>query len=321
MSNTELTPQVLDLGHGIRCIDTLQVRPELAACYLIERDGELAFVEAGTAPGIPRLLALLEQWGYAREQVRYVIPTHVHLDHAGGVGLLMKELPQAQLIVHPRGARHMIDPSKLIAGATAVYGPRAMKDMYGEILPVEESRVIVAGDGARHPLGHGSLEFVDSPGHAYHHFCIWDETSRGFFTGDVFGLSYRDFDTAAGPFLFPTTTPVQFDPQAWYGTLDRLLAYQPEQMFLTHYSRVGNVGKLAEDLRAGISRYVRLAEELREHPQRHQALRNALSEEALHSLRDLGSEMPEDEARKLLFFDMELNAQGLGVWLDRQPSA
>lgn len=318
MSDIDLSPQVLDLDHGIHCIDTLQVRPELAACYLIERDGELAFVEAGTAPGVPRLLDLLDQRGLRRDQVRYVIPTHVHLDHAGGVGLLMRELPEAKLVVHPRGARHMIDPSKLIAGATAVYGPRAMKDMYGEILPVDESRVIVADDGARQPLGSGELTFIDSPGHAYHHFCIWDETSRGFFTGDTFGLSYREFDTAAGPFLFPTTTPVQFDPQAWYSTLDRLLAYKPEQMFLTHYSRVRNVPKLAEDLRAGISRYVKIAQELREHPQRHQALRNAVTEEALHSLRELGSEMPEDEARKRLFFDMELNAQGLGVWLDRQ---
>lgn len=314
-------PTVTDIGHGIRCIDTLQVREQLACCYLIDRDGELAFVEAGTAPGVPRLLELLEQWGYAREQVRYVIPTHVHLDHAGGVGLLMRELPSAQLVVHPRGARHMIDPSKLIAGATAVYGPRAMKDMYGEILPVEESRVIVAEDGHKIPLGDGELQFIDSPGHAYHHFCVWDETSSGFFTGDVFGLSYRDFDSESGPYLFPTTTPVQFDPEAWNQTLDRLLAYKPQQMFLTHYGAIGQVPKHTEILREGIARYVNIAQQLAQHPKRHEALRNALMEEALISLRDSACTLSDDEARQLLFFDMELNAQGLGVWLDRRANA
>lgn len=312
-----LLPPFHDLDHGITCIDTLQERPGLACCYLIRRGDDYAFVEAGTAHGVPRLLALLDARRIPRERVRYVIPTHVHLDHAGGVGVLMRELPEARLVAHPRGARHLIDPSKLIAGASAVYGAEAVQRMYGEIAPVPEARVIVAGDDFRLPFGEGELCFVDTPGHARHHFSVWDAASRGFFTGDTFGLSYRDLDGPAGPFLFPTTTPVQFEPDAWMQTLDRYLSFRPERMYLTHFGAVENVEQLAADLRAGIERYVAIGERLRSAPQRHAALCEALTQDALAVLKAQGNQMSEAQARELLAFDMELNAQGLGVWLDR----
>lgn len=318
--NTTTLPPHQDLADGITCIDTLQERPGLACCYLIQRDDDYAFVEAGTAHGVPRLLALLAARGIARDQVRYVIPTHVHLDHAGGVGVLMRELPAARLIAHPRGARHLIDPSKLIAGASAVYGTSAVQAMYGEIAPVPEARVIVADDGHRETLGGTELQFIDTPGHARHHFSIWDAQSRGFFTGDTFGLSYREFDTANGPFLFPTTTPVQFEPDAWLATLDRYLSFAPQRMYLTHYGVVENVPQLAADLRAGLERYRGLAEPLKAVAQRHERLREALMQDALAALKAQRNPMLEARARELLAFDMELNAQGLGVWLDR-PAA
>lgn len=317
MTSAQQLPPAQDLGYGITCIDTLQERPGLACCYLVERAGQYAFVETGTAHGVPRLLALLASRGIAREQVRYVIPTHVHLDHAGGAGLLMRELPAAQLVAHPRGARHLIDPSKLIAGAEAVYGKAAVQQMYGEIAPIPEARVIVAGDEYRLPLGDGELRFIDTPGHARHHFSIWDETSRGFFTGDTFGLSYREFDGPSGPFLLPTTTPVQFEPEAWFATLERYLSFAPQRMFLTHYGMVENVTRLAGDLREGLQRYVTIATALRESEQRHQRLLAALGDDALAALKRLGSPVTEAQAHALLEFDLELNAQGLEVWLDK----
>jgi glyoxylase-like metal-dependent hydrolase (beta-lactamase superfamily II) len=310
-------PPLIEYAHGVTCVDTLQERRGLACCYLVRRGKEYAFIEAGTALGVPRLLALLEARGIARDSVRYVIPTHVHLDHAGGVGLLMRELSSAKLVVHPRGARHLIDPSKLIAGAQAVYGAAAVQRMYGEILPVPEARVIVADDGARLPLGETELQFIDSPGHARHHFCVWDATSRGFFTGDTFGLSYRDFDGPGGPFLFPTTTPVQFEPDAWMQTLDRLMSFAPQRMYLTHFGCVEDVARLAQVLRAGIQRYRSIAEQLPKLPNRHAVLVEALAADALRELAILDAPVSEARARKLLAFDMELNAQGLEVWLAR----
>ncbi|MFA5940242.1 MAG: MBL fold metallo-hydrolase [Sinimarinibacterium sp.] len=310
-------PPVIDYDHGITCVDTLQERPGLACCYLVQRGDDCAVIETGTAHGVPGLLALMDARGIARERVRYVIPTHVHLDHAGGAGALMRALPDATLVAHPRGARHLIDPSKLIAGAQAVYGADAVARMYGEIVPIPEARVIVAGDGHRLALGDGELQFVDAPGHARHHFCVWDPVSRGFFAGDTFGLSYRDFDGPGGVFLIPTTTPVQFEPDAWTATLDRLLGFDPQYMYLTHFGRVGEVARLATELRAHIGHYAELARRYADAPDRHAKLVNALAADALAQLQRLQCPIGEARARELLAFDMELNAQGLEVWLER----
>ncbi len=307
-----------DLGFGICCIDTLQQRPKMACCYLLERGDDLAFIEAGTSPGVPALLALLDARGLNREQVRYVIPTHVHLDHAGGAGLLMQQLPRAQLVVHPRGARHLVDPGKLIAGAAAVYGAAALEQMYGQIVPVPAARVIEAADGASLALGDGALQFIDSPGHARHHFCVWDAPSQGFFTGDTFGLSYRELDVGAGAFVMPTTTPVQFEPDAWRQTIDRLLQFAPQRMFLTHYGCVGTVARLATELRAGIARYEQIATELAGVQDRHARLVRALTDDVLTALRAHGCALDRKQIETLLAADLELNAQGLEVWIDQQ---
>ncbi len=212
------------LPNGITCIDTGYHRPALAACYLIEQGDQAAFVDSGTTRTVPKLLELLASRDIPRESIAYVMPTHVHLDHAGGAGELMRHLPNAKLVVHPRGARHMVDPSKLVAGATAVYGEAVFRENFGELVPVPEERVLLAVDGLRLDLNGRILLFRDTPGHARHHYSIFDEASRGFFTGDVFGLSYQEVDCASGPFLFPTTTPVQFDPAAWHKSLDLLLS-------------------------------------------------------------------------------------------------
>ena len=310
-------PPFTRLAHGITCIDTLQERPNMACCYLLERGNDLAFIETGTTPGVPRLLALLTSLGLARERVRYVIVTHVHLDHAGGAGALMAALPAATLVVHQRGARHLIDPAKLIAGATAVYGSAHMQEMYGDIVPVPEARVRVAGDGEKLPFGEGQLLFIDTPGHARHHFSIWDDVSQGFFTGDSFGICYPEFtDAAHGAWMLPTSTPVQFDPAAWLATLERYGSFAPQRMFLTHFGVVEDVPRLAADLRHGIGRFVEIAAQLKAAPQRHQQLKAALFAEAKAELRARSNAFDDERMMHLLGVDLELNAQGLAVWLD-----
>jgi glyoxylase-like metal-dependent hydrolase (beta-lactamase superfamily II) len=313
------------LNDGIVCIDTAQQRPHMAACYLIGSDGHYAFVESGTSPSVPLLLEALAELGVPREAVDYVMPTHVHLDHAGGAGALMRELPHAKLVIHPRGARHMIDPSVLIAGATAVYGEDAMRATYGEILPVPESRVIVADVAADRDfelqLGDRRLLFIDAPGHARHHYAIRDAASRGWFTGDVFGLSYREFDHAGRVYLMPTTSPVQFDPAAWETTLARILAPHPEHIYLTHYSRVDAVADLANDLRVGLAAYQRIAHANAGAQDRHARLYTDLMDFHLGQLRERGNPLAEARARELLDMDVEINAQGLEVWLDRAAGA
>ena len=317
--------QYRQLNDDIVCIDTEQHRPGMAACYLIGSKGHYAFVESGTSLSVPHLLEVLATLGVPRTAVDYVMPTHVHLDHAGGAGALLRELPNARLVIHPRGVRHMLDPSQLIAGATAVYGPEAMRATYGEIVPVPESRVIVADVAPDRDfslqLGTRDLLFIDAPGHARHHYAVWDGTSRGWFTGDVFGLSYREFDDAGGNYMIPTTSPVQFDPAAWGVTLDRVLADSPSHVYLTHYGRVDAVRELARDLRDGLAAYQRIAHEHAHEPDRHARLYSALMHFHLGQLRARRSPLPESRARGLLDLDVEINAQGLEVWLDRQNHA
>lgn len=298
---------------GIVCLDTEQLRPRMAACYLVRGGDEYAFVDCGTGRSVPGLLAELDRRGIAREQVRWVLPTHVHLDHAGGAGALLRALPRARVAAHPRAARHLVDPAKLVAGAAAVYGAHNMEGLYGEIAPVDESRVVVADEGFTLMLGDRELRFVDAPGHARHHYAIWDERSRGWFTGDVFGITYPD---VAGHVL-PTTTPVQFEPEAWQATLERLMSAGPRWAYVTHYGRVGDLPARAERLRRGLSDYQAIARKHAAAPQRHAAIKAALADWSLMDLARIEWTGSEQRARSLLDNDWTLNAQGLEVWLDR----
>ena len=307
-----------DLNHGITCIDTLQERPGMACCYLIERGNDFAFIEAGTSPGVPRLLALLAARNIAPERLRYVIVTHVHLDHAGGVGLLMQSLPTAQVLVHPRGQRHMIDPSALWQGALAVYGEAEMLRSYGQLRPVAAERVLASHDEQTIYLGTRPLRLIDTPGHARHHHCIWDAQTRGWFTGDTFGLSYREFDNDThGAWALPTSTPVQFDPPALKASIQRMLAAEPQAMYLTHYGRMMDVQRLADLLLAQIDEMAALGEGLRAAPDRHGQLKAGLWQGYARRLAAHACPLPLSQQHDLLAMDIELNAQGLGVWLDK----
>lgn len=308
----------MEADYGIHTIDTGFKRANFDAAYLVVENGRGAFVDTGTHHSVPRLLAALEQAGLGREDVDWVILTHVHLDHAGGAGELMRHLPNARLAVHPRGARHMIDPSKLWAGATAVYGEARMLADYGHATPIDPERVVEAGEGECLALAGRELRCLDTPGHARHHICIWDERSRSFFTGDTFGLSYRELDTARGPFALPTTTPVQFDPDALHASIDRLLASNPLGMYLTHYGRVDDVMRMAEDLHRSIDAMVEVARAHAHEPDAHAGIAEDLALLYTQDLAAHGVAGSREAAHSLLEDDIELNTQGLVVWLEQQ---
>ena len=311
-------PFVQSLDHGIHVIDTGFHRPAFDASYLIVENGRGAFVDTGTNASVPRLLAAVEAAGLARDAVDYVIATHVHLDHAGGVGQLMRQLPAARLVVHPHGAPHLIDPTRLMAGARAVYGDAEVERSYGDVIGVPAARVLSTADEMTLDVAGRPLTFIDTPGHARHHHCIWDERSRGWFTGDTFGLSYREFDTARGPWLMPTTTPVQFEPEALRRSVQRLLARQPLCMYLTHYGRVAHPERLAPVMLAQLDEMVGFATALADDDARHAALERGFGAIYLKRLREHGCTLAAARIDELLALDRELNAQGMAVWLDRR---
>ena len=308
------------IGHGIHTIDTGFHRPRFDASYLIVENGRAAFVDTGTNASVPRLLAALDALRIAPPAVDYVIATHVHLDHAGGAGLLLQRLPAARLVVHPHGARHLIDPGRLMASARAVYGDAEVARSYGEVLGVDAGRVLRTEDGMTLDFAGRPLQFLDTPGHARHHHCIWDARTRGFFTGDTFGLSYREFDTARGPWLMPTTTPIQFQPEALRRSVQRLLAHGPECMYLTHYGRVGEVARLAGMLLEQMDAMVALATALPDDARRHAALVRGFGALYRERLRAHGCMLADARIDELLALDCELNAQGVAVWLKRRTN-
>ena len=303
--------------HGIHTIDTAFQRDHFDAAYLIVEEGRGAFIDCGTNHSVPHLLAAVQQAGITPADIDLLIVTHVHLDHAGGAGLLMQQLPNATLVAHPRAAPHLIDPEKLIAGATAVYGEEEMQRSYGTLQPVPEARVCVVEDGETVMLAGRALECIDTPGHARHHHCIWDARSRSWFTGDTFGLSYCELDSANGPFVLPTTTPVQFEPQALKASIARMVERAPEAMYLTHYGPVSDVPRLAQSLYEQIDAMVAIADACDGRADRHRCIAAALS--ALYLERAHAQQVPlaDEDVLRLLAMDIELNAQGLGVWLDR----
>lgn len=314
-----MSPEFLELHeHGITIIDTGFVRPRFDAAYLIVENGRAAYVDTGTNDALPRLLAALGAQGLEPADVDYLIVTHVHLDHAGAAGALMRHLPRARLVVHPRGARHMIDPGQLLDGARAVYGVDEVARTYGDVLPVDAGRVLETHDDLVLELAGRPLRFIDTPGHARHHHCIWDEVSRGWFTGDTFGISYPELDTPGGRYVLPAATPVQFEPEALHASVQRLLARRPRWMYVTHYGAIGGseaeVARLAGLLLEQVDAMVALARPMAVAGDRHEALKAALRGLHAAELRQRSSPWADSD---LLEPDIELNAQGLGVWLDR----
>jgi glyoxylase-like metal-dependent hydrolase (beta-lactamase superfamily II) len=312
----------LDYPDGISTIDTGYLRPGFDASHLIVEGGKAAFVDVGTTLAVPLLLEALRERGIARDQVTHVLVTHVHLDHAGGAGALLQELPEARLVVHPRGARHLIDPARLIEGTIAVYGASRFRELYGEVVPVPEDRVVIAEDEWTLDFHGRPFLFLDTPGHARHHYCMIDRRTHSLFSGDNFGIAYRELHTPNGPFIFPTTTPVQFEPDQMHATLERLMLYTPTSAYLTHFGRVDSLDALAADLHWRLDQFLEAADAVRHLKDNRQPLLAKKIREVLHQeYRRHGGTLPDAELDAVLQFDYELNAQGIEVWLQREESA
>lgn len=305
------------LNDGIVAIDTEYQRPLADASHLINEGGRGAFVDTGTNDSVPLLLDALGQQDLRPADVDYVFLTHIHLDHAGGAGLLMQHLPNARCVVHPRGAPHMIDPQRLIVGTIGVYGEARTRKLYGDIRPIDADRVVVAEDEDWFDLNGRRLQALHTEGHARHHYVLHDPASRGVFTGDSFGISYRECDTDNGEFIFPTTTPASFDPEQAHVAIDRIMGCNPARLYLTHYSRVTDLERLAADLHTRIDGFASLALAHQRDEDRGARIEQALGDYLTTLLLEHGFKGGLDAARSVLEGDIVLNAQGLVSWLER----
>ncbi|HVN43734.1 MAG TPA: MBL fold metallo-hydrolase [Steroidobacteraceae bacterium] len=316
-SSAPVTPTLYRHPHGITAVDVEYLYPGHAAAHLIIDSGRAAFVDVGTNASVPYLLAALAELGIAPAAVDYLLLTHVHLDHAGGAGALMRELPNARALLHPRGAPHMIDPARLIAGSRAVYGEERFRRMYGELLPIDPQRVRVVADGEHVVLGSRTLELIHTPGHAQHHYVIVDRAHRSIFSGDTFGVSYRALDTARGAFITPATVPTQFDPEQHIASIDRMLAYRPESIYLMHFSRVTDIPRLGASLKEQIGELAAIARARAADADPASGIRSDMLALWRKLARLHGCRLSDTELEHALEGDLTLNTQGLIAWLAR----
>lgn len=296
------------------------ILPKFTAAYLRTAGDECAFIESHTAHAVPRLLAALAAHGKRPEDVRFVVVTHVHLDHAGGAGVLLAKCPNATLLAHPRAARHLVDPSRLIASATSVYGEARFAELYGTIAPIPQERVRALDDGATFELGGATLRVHHTEGHAKHHFVVDDPAVESVYTGDAFGLVYPALQRGMR-FAIPSTSPTDFDPVKAHESIDRIVALGEKAACLTHYDAVTDIAEVASQLHAWIDRSARWLDEAASGSE-------PVAEMTARIQEKLRAAIAEDTSRrglslteadwKLLALDIELNAQGIAYVANRK---
>jgi glyoxylase-like metal-dependent hydrolase (beta-lactamase superfamily II) len=207
-------------------------RPSIIATAVLQSASGVALVDPGPSTTIDHLRGALQAKGIAFDDVRQLLLTHIHLDHAGGAGTLLREHPAIDVFVHERGAPHLIDPSRLLASAGRLYGDD-MERLWGDVLPVPAERVKPLEGGERVAAGGRELLVEYTPGHASHHVAYFDPSSRVAFVGDTAGIR-----RGAGKYVMPPTPPPDIDLEAWRASEDRILAWDPDTLFLTHFGPV-----------------------------------------------------------------------------------
>jgi len=220
--------------------------PGRSAGYFIQGGVDWALIETGPASSHSRVLEASDFLGIGPSALKYIAVTHLHLDHAGGTGILARHFQNARIVVHEKGARHMIDPSRLVAGATVAWGEEMMK-VFGEVLPVDGERVVAAGEGYRIELGDRVIEAWDTPGHAKHHLCYYDSRTKGLFSGDAAGVYQpRLSRLLKRPVIRPATPVPDFDAPRMYESLFRMAVSDIERIYFTHFGMAESAQMIVE---------------------------------------------------------------------------
>ncbi len=231
-----MSASTVDLGRGVHVIDTLMSGYSgITAGYVVLGDRP-CLVETGTARSAPTVVAALSELGVGPSDLATVVVTHIHLDHAGGVGDIAAAYPRAEIVVHEAGARHLVDPSRLMGSARRVYGT-ALDEVFGELVPTAEARVRAVDGAATIDLGAGrSLSTHYSPGHAKHHIGLLDSDSGDLYVGDAVGIYVPEADV-----LQPATPPPDFDLDAAVASLHLFAEFAPTRLLFSHYGPVADV--------------------------------------------------------------------------------
>lgn len=249
---------ITDLGNEVYEIDTLMGGyTGITAGYLIRSDRP-CLVETGTSLSAPTVIDALNRLGVSANDLATVVVTHIHLDHAGGVGDIAAAFPNAQVVCHERGARHLADPTRLVASAHRVFGP-VMEQLFGDLLPTDAERIVALGDVGSVDLGGGRvLEAFHAPGHASHHLGLLDSTTGDLYTGDAAGVYVPESDE-----LRPATPPPDFDLDLALNSMGRMREIRPNRLLFSHYGPVLEVDSALDRSEAVLRQWVELVRQAR----------------------------------------------------------
>ncbi len=305
--------QPIDLGNRIHLIDGFDLGWESRTGTYVIREEMLTLVETSASPSIPYVLQGLADLGIKPEDVRYIIVTHIHLDHSGGAGLLLQHCPNAQVVVHPKGARHLMNPERLIESAKMVYGEQ-FDSLFAPILPVPEEKVIVMADRETLSIGPAcTLQFFDTPGHANHHFSIYDPISNGLFTGDTCGIKYPQTEDAGFTLYLPTTSPNQFNPDAMLKSMELIKELGIGRIYFGHFGMSTAVETVYEQVRQWLDVFVDTAREAVDAGKGQKEIAAALFEKIKQALTEKG--VPDGHRiYEILQLDLDVCAMGLALY-------
>ena len=310
-----------DLGLQTALIDLYDLgKAKRTGSYVLYGE-ELTIIETSASPSIPYLLAGLKELAIDPKEIKNIIVTHIHLDHAGGVGLLLESCPNAKVIVHPRGARHLADPSKLILGARAVYGEK-FDQLFDPILPVPKEKLIVKEDGDTLRIGEERiLTFIDTPGHAKHHFSIHDSLSDGIFTGDTIGVYYPQALETGIELVLPSTSPNQFDPKAMLESLEKIQALHVKRIYFGHFGMSNIPSYVYEQIKYWLPKFVAAGERAYLSGQDSEEIQKAIEEEVYEEICNFLKErnvLLNEECMEILKLDLSVCAMGIVDYLAKK---
>ncbi|GGB47831.1 MBL fold metallo-hydrolase [Virgibacillus dakarensis] len=283
--------------------------PGRTGTYVIDEE-DLTLIETGPSPSVKYIKQGLESLGFSLEQVKYIIVTHIHLDHAGGAGLFIQSCPNAQIIVHPKGARHLANPKRLVAGARAVYGD-SFAELFDPIIPVSEERLLIKGEGDTLQISSAcTLAFFDTPGHAKHHFCIFDPVSNGIFTGDTVGIRYEQLVRDGVDLFLPSTSPNQFDPEAMRSAIERIRSMNVDRIFFGHFGMTEKVDEALKQVSEWLTVFEQEGEQVFKEGKGYNELAGRMLQHVKEYLRTL---LVEDDHGVYILINVDMQVSALGL--------
>jgi glyoxylase-like metal-dependent hydrolase (beta-lactamase superfamily II) len=302
---------------GITGVDTRMAgRSRLTSAYLLE-GSEPTLVETGPTTSIEAVTAGLHSLGLQPEDLAHIVVTHIHLDHAGGVGRLSQRFPRALVWVHDRGVAHLADPQRLVASAARVYGEEQMRSLFGPVDPVPSDRLRSVSEGDRIPVGTRSLEVMYTPGHASHHIALVDSTSGAVFTGDALGIHLPDARV-----LRPATPPPDIDVEVAVRSIERIRARAESVLLFSHFGPVKEVDELCSIASSRLRRWadiVRDALDQTDDLDRITELLERQTSSEFDDAKDAGIEIDMDRYETLA--SMRMNAAGLVRYWKKRADA